>query len=208
MVKASTTQNLPGGAFGPRVAQRSLKIRRATGVPLKLTSAFASSSSIVRAGSSFWPSFAIPVNSSALTERFSHLAAATRSSSRSERTGTARTRLPVIVNTGGYRMTWVGFPEQDQTIPFVLPRSSAIPVAICFRARVLADTPEGRGPVGVAIRTGEICIIHNTLKDPALRILAGRAAEEKFLSVICSSSFRRTGRDRLLGNLFGRRRSF
>src|SRR6267378_881508 len=47
-----------------------------------------------------------------------------------------------------------------------------------------ADTPEGRGPVGVAIRTGEICIIHNTLKDARFASWAGRAAEEKFLSVI------------------------
>src|SRR6266403_913675 len=91
----------------------------------------------------------------------------------------------IIVNTGGYRMTWVGFPEQDQT--------NSVRVAAQFGdtggylASVQAswaDTPEGRGPVGVAIRTGEICIIHNTLKDSPFASWAGRAAEEKFLSVI------------------------
>jgi two-component system cell cycle sensor histidine kinase/response regulator CckA len=91
----------------------------------------------------------------------------------------------IIVNTGGYRMTWVGFPEQDQT--------NSVRVAAQFGdtggylASVhasWADTPEGRGPVGVAIRTGETCIIHNTLKDSRFAPWAERAAEEKFLSVI------------------------
>src|SRR5213076_296561 len=47
-----------------------------------------------------------------------------------------------------------------------------------------ADRPEDRGPVGAAMGTREICIIHNTLKDSRFASWAGRSAAEKFLSVI------------------------
>src|SRR6267378_1069874 len=91
----------------------------------------------------------------------------------------------IIVNTGGYRMTWVGFPEQDQTKSVRVATQFGDTGGYLASVHVSwADTPEGRGPVGVAIRTGEICIIHNTLKDSRFASWAGRAAEEKFLSVI------------------------
>jgi two-component system, cell cycle sensor histidine kinase and response regulator CckA len=91
----------------------------------------------------------------------------------------------IIVNTGGYRMTWVGFPEEDQTNSVRVAAQFGDTGSYLTSVHVSwADTPEGRGPVGVAIRTGEICIIHNTLKDSRFASWAGRAAEEKFLSVI------------------------
>ena len=91
----------------------------------------------------------------------------------------------IIVNTGGYRMTWVGFPEQDQTKSVRVAAQFGDTSGYLTSVHVSwADTSEGRGPVGVAIRTGEICIIHNTLKDARFASWAGRAAEEKFLSVI------------------------
>src|SRR5256884_193020 len=91
----------------------------------------------------------------------------------------------IIVNTGGYRMTWVGFPERDQTNSVrVVAQFGDTGGYLASVHASWADTPEGRGPVGVAIRTGEICVIHNTLKDSRFASWAGRAAEEKFLSVI------------------------
>ena len=91
----------------------------------------------------------------------------------------------IIVNTGGYRMTWVGFPEQDQANSVRVATQFGDTGGYLASMHVSwADTPEGRGPVGVAIRTGEICIIHNTLKDSRFASWAGRAAKEKFLSVI------------------------
>jgi PAS domain S-box-containing protein len=61
----------------------------------------------------------------------------------------------LIVETGGYRMAWVGFAEHDEG-------RTVRPIA-CFgeesgyleRARISwADTAHGRGPTGTAIRTG------------------------------------------------------
>jgi len=91
----------------------------------------------------------------------------------------------IIVNTGGYRMTWVGFPEQDKTKSVRVAAQFGDTGGYLTSAHLFwADRPEDRGPVGAAIRTGEICIIHNTLKDSRFASWAGRAAAEKFLSVI------------------------
>src|SRR5438552_1514684 len=91
----------------------------------------------------------------------------------------------IIVNTGGYRMTWVGFPEQDKTKSVRVAAQFGDTGGYLSSANSFwADRPEDRGPVGDAIRTGEICIIHNTLKDSRFACWAGRAAAEKFLSVI------------------------
>jgi len=90
-----------------------------------------------------------------------------------------------IVNTGGYRMTWVGFPEQGKTKSVRVAAQFGDTGGYLSSAHLFsADRPEDRGPVGAAIRTGEICIIHNTLKDARFASWAGRAAVEKFLSVI------------------------
>ena len=91
----------------------------------------------------------------------------------------------IIVNTGGYRLTWVGFPEQGKTKSVRVAAQFGDTGGYLSSAHLFwADRPEDRGPVGAAIGTGEICIIHNTLKDSRFASWAGRAAEEKFLSVI------------------------
>jgi PAS domain S-box-containing protein len=73
----------------------------------------------------------------------------------------------VIVKIGGERMAWVGFAERDA-------RKTVRPVAAAgFRKDYLkkasiswADTPRGRGPVGMAIRTRQPSICQNTQTDP------------------------------------------
>ena len=91
----------------------------------------------------------------------------------------------IIVNTGGYRLTWVGFPEQGKTKSVRVAAQFGDTGGYLSSAHLFwADRPEDRGPVGAAIGTGEICIIHNTLKDSRFASWAGRAAAEKFLSVI------------------------
>src|SRR5467141_983041 len=91
----------------------------------------------------------------------------------------------IIVNTGGYRMTWVGLPEQDQT--------NSVRVAAQF------------GDTGGYLDRRDL---HQSQHSEGLAFLIlGRPSRggEVFIRN-CSSSFRRTGRDRLLGNLFRRRR--
>ena len=65
-----------------------------------------------------------------------------------------------IVETGGYRMAWVGYPGQDEART-VRPAARAgldegFPDAIHVS---WADTEHGRAPVGVAVRTGEPYIV-------------------------------------------------
>jgi len=80
-----------------------------------------------------------------------------------------------LVDQGGYRMAWVGFPEQDQY-------KSVRPVAqygtsqgyLDFTAITWADTERGRGPTGTAVRTGTVQISREIAADP--RVLAWREA--------------------------------
>jgi nitrate/nitrite-specific signal transduction histidine kinase len=73
----------------------------------------------------------------------------------------------IIVQSGGERMAWVGFAENDA-------RKSVRPVAEAgvsseylktVRAS-WANVPRGRGPVGYAIRTGKPGLCRNTQTDP------------------------------------------
>lgn len=71
-----------------------------------------------------------------------------------------------IVETGGYRMAWIGFAEQDE-------QKTVRPVAqVGYEDGYLdtvkitwADTERGRGPTGTAIRTGKPVISQDILAD-------------------------------------------
>ena len=74
----------------------------------------------------------------------------------------------LLVEQGGYRMTWIGFAEQDEA-------KSVRPVAQAgFEAGYLdtvnitwADKERGRGPTGTAIRSGRSVLARNIPGDPA-----------------------------------------
>lgn len=73
----------------------------------------------------------------------------------------------IIVETGNYRMAWVGYAEQDE-------RKSVRPVAywgydhgyIDTLNITWADTDRGHGQTGIAIRTGRSYITRNVRTDP------------------------------------------
>jgi PAS domain S-box-containing protein len=73
----------------------------------------------------------------------------------------------LLVEEGGFRMAWVGFAEQDGA-------KSVRPVAQAgFEAGYLdtvnitwADAKRGRGPTGIAIRTGKPTLARNIAGDP------------------------------------------
>jgi putative methionine-R-sulfoxide reductase with GAF domain len=77
----------------------------------------------------------------------------------------------LIVQTGGYRMAWVGFPDQDAA-------KTVHPVAhfgndeeYLEAANISwADSQRGHGPSGMAIRTGNVQINQNFLSNPALTL--------------------------------------
>jgi signal transduction histidine kinase/DNA-binding response OmpR family regulator len=73
-----------------------------------------------------------------------------------------------IIKDCGHAMVWIGFTEDDE-------RKSVRPVASAgFEEGYLeklnitwADTEQGRGPTGTAIRTGKVSMCRNMLTDPA-----------------------------------------
>jgi PAS domain S-box-containing protein len=84
----------------------------------------------------------------------------------------AESQLPqeicrILVEQGGYRMAWMGFAEHDA-------EKTLRPVAFAgaeegYLASVKltwADTERGRGPSGVAIRTGQPSVCNNIMEDP------------------------------------------
>ena len=73
----------------------------------------------------------------------------------------------VIVTEGGYRMVWTGYAEDDEH-KTVRPAASAGYEAGYLEKLSLtwADTERGRGPTGIAIRTGRPEVCRNILDDP------------------------------------------
>jgi PAS domain S-box-containing protein len=84
----------------------------------------------------------------------------------------------VITMDSGYRLAWIGYAENDE-------RKSIRPVAQAgFEEGFLeglnltwADEEKGRGPSGIAIRTGTPCLMKDILNDP--RFKPWRAEAEK-----------------------------
>lgn len=91
----------------------------------------------------------------------------------------------LVVETGGYRMAWVGFAEHDQ-------ERSVCPVArygfddgYVDSANVSwADAERGRGPVGTAIRTGITQVNQNFRDNPQLLLWREAALARGYQSSI------------------------
>lgn len=91
----------------------------------------------------------------------------------------------IIVKSGGERMAWVGIAEHDAR-KTVRPEAAAGRLKdYLSKARITwSDTARGRGPVGTAIRTGKVCVCHNTLTDPQFAPWREAARRQKYGSVI------------------------
>lgn len=91
----------------------------------------------------------------------------------------------LAVEFGGYRMAWVGYPENDEL-------KSIRPVAQCGyehgfldSIRISWDDNEwGRGPTGTAIRTGTTVVNSDTLRNPKLNPWRQAATERNYHSSI------------------------
>ncbi len=90
-----------------------------------------------------------------------------------------------LIETGGYRFAWVGYAESDAA-------KTVRPVAFKgFENGYLktlnitwADTTRGRGPVGIAIRTGKPQIAKNIITDPSLSPWRAEAIARGYASLI------------------------
>lgn len=74
----------------------------------------------------------------------------------------------LLVEAGSYRMAWVGFAEQDAAKSVRPAAQAGFEAGYLDRAGITwADTERGRGPTGIAIRTGQPVVARNILTDPA-----------------------------------------
>jgi PAS domain S-box-containing protein len=91
----------------------------------------------------------------------------------------------ILVRSGGYRMAWVGYAENDEG-------KSVRPVAHAgFEEGYLqtasitwADTESGRGPTGAAIRTGKPVVARDTQADHSLAPWREEALKRRYASTI------------------------
>lgn len=91
----------------------------------------------------------------------------------------------LIVQIGGERMAWVGFAEKTKQKPVRPVAVAGVHKDYLARGRISwADTPLGRGPTGLAIRTGKVCLCGDTRTDPAFAPWRARARRYGYRSVI------------------------
>lgn len=105
----------------------------------------------------------------------------------------------LAVEFGGYRMAWVGYPENDEL-------KTIRPVAQCGYEHGFLDSIKiswddnewGRGPTGTAIRTGTTVVNSDTLRNPKLNPWRQAATERNYHSSI---SLPLATKDHLIGAL-------
>ncbi|MGQ0730012.1 EAL domain-containing protein [Acidovorax sp.] len=110
----------------------------------------------------------------------------------------------IAVDIGGYRMGWVGFALDDE-------RKSIRPVAHAgYNQNYLenlqlswsADDPYGRGPAGIAVRTGQPVIVQDIRTEGDFADWTERMLEHGFHGVICLP-LREHARDHAQDRSFG-----
>ena len=80
----------------------------------------------------------------------------------------------IVVEHGGYRFAWIGYAEQNEAKTVRPLARTGIEEGYLERLNVTwADTDHGRGPIGMAIRTGQPNVAQDILHDP--RFEPGRA---------------------------------
>ncbi len=73
----------------------------------------------------------------------------------------------IVVETGGYRMAWVGYAEDDKEQRVRPVAQAGFEDGYVESLNISwADTPRGQGPAGRAIRIGRICSSRNMHTDP------------------------------------------
>jgi len=93
----------------------------------------------------------------------------------------------VAVETGGYRMAWVGY-AQDNAEKFIKPMAFAgIENGYLSSIRLTWDenSPTGQGPAGRTIRSGEAVVCENVEDDSAFLHWLTEARQRGYRSVIC-----------------------
>jgi len=92
----------------------------------------------------------------------------------------------ILVEEGGYRFAWIGLAEHDAEKSLRPVAYAGIEEGYLEAVKLTwADTTLGRGPAGVAVRTGQPCACQNTLDDPMFAPWREDAVRRGYASV-CS----------------------
>ncbi len=81
----------------------------------------------------------------------------------------------------GYRMCWIGLAEADYTVRPIAARGFDEGYLETIRVR-WDESPEGRGPSGIAIRTGRLCVIQDLQGENLYAPWREKAIERGYLS--------------------------
>ncbi len=91
----------------------------------------------------------------------------------------------IIVESGGYRMAWVGYAQDDEA-KSLQPAASAGSTGDYFESATIswADDQYGQGPAGTAIRTGKAVTVNHILTDPQFETWQNKAIKNGYAAVL------------------------
>jgi len=91
----------------------------------------------------------------------------------------------LVAEEGGYAMAWVGYAGDDEAKSVRSAAQAGTGIAYLKTCQVTwADEPRGRGPVGTAIRTGQMSIFRNLNEKPEFAPWREQAQRYGYQSVI------------------------
>jgi PAS domain S-box-containing protein/diguanylate cyclase (GGDEF)-like protein len=91
----------------------------------------------------------------------------------------------IIVESGGYLLAWVGFPEHDPQLSIRPVAYAGIDAGYLEQARISwAPNARGRGPAGRAIRERAVQVCRDMESDPAFAVWREEALRRGFRSAI------------------------
>jgi PAS domain S-box-containing protein len=91
----------------------------------------------------------------------------------------------IIVEVGGYRMAWVGYAEDNAAKSIRPMAQKGFDDGYVEQLKITwADTPQGRGPTGKALRLGKPTLCPDTMKDPNFAPWREEARKRDFHSVL------------------------
>jgi hypothetical protein len=91
----------------------------------------------------------------------------------------------IVVEIGGYRMTWVGFSEQNEAKSITPVARSGYDAGYVDSLNLSwADADRGHGPCGIAIRTGQPFVVRNIQAESCFALWLDQAIQHGYHSFI------------------------
>jgi len=91
-----------------------------------------------------------------------------------------------IVKQSSYRMAWVGYLEYDEARTIRIVAKNGFEDGYLERAAIVwSDTERGRGPTGVAARSGKTQVVQNFLTDDRITPWRKEAEKRGYAASIC-----------------------